>query len=257
MHRFYLLPEQSGGQALFLSGDEAHHAHHVLRLEPGQVVEILNGAGEIITCEVRSSNRSSLELAVVARKSRDPLPCSVTLIQALPKGKLFEDIVEKATELGVSRIVPLISDRVISRPEGEDALRKVAKWKRTAIETLKQCGSAWLPVIQAPVSLGDYLAQGEKVDLPLLASLQSDAREMRECVNRFHETHQRAPHSASLWIGPEGDFSPAEIERIAREAGASPITLGPWVLRTETATISGLAILKHEIRNADPLVSQA
>lgn len=234
---------------MYLAGDEAHHAHHVLRLELGQIVEVLDGAGQIITCEVDSSNRSSLHLRVLARRVLDPLPCSLTLIQALPKGKLFEDIVEKATELGVSRIVPLISDRVISRPEGEDAIRKVAKWRRTAIETLKQCGSAWLPVIPPPISLGDYLAQAEKVDFPLLASLQPNAGEMRECLARFYEAHRCPPQSASFWIGPEGDFSPAEIGHITREAAASPITLGPWVLRTETATIAGLAILSHEIRN--------
>jgi 16S rRNA (uracil1498-N3)-methyltransferase len=250
MHRFYLPPEQSGGQALFLSGDEAHHAHHVLRLLPGQVVEVLNGAGEIVTCEVRSSNRSSLELAVLARKARDPLPCSVTLIQAIPKGKLFEDIVEKATELGVSCIVPLISERVISRPEGDDAMRKTAKWKRTAIETLKQCGSAWLPTIQPPVALADYLSRREHAELPFLASLQPDAREMRECVTRFLNAQQRPPRSASLWIGPEGDFSLGEIEQINRETGAQPISLGPWVLRTDTATIASLALLNHEIRTA-------
>ena len=180
MHRFYLPPEESRGETLLLSGDEAHHAHHVLRLEAGKKVEVLNGAGEIITCAVGASSRSSLELIVIGRQARAPLPCSVTLIQAIPKGKLFEDIVEKATELGVSCIVPLISDRVISRPEGEDATRKAAKWRRTSIEALKQSGSAWLPKISLPINLADYLSAGERVELPLLASLQPDAREMRE-----------------------------------------------------------------------------
>jgi len=248
MHRFYLTPEQSRGPVLFLEAEEAHHAYHVLRLEPAQKVEILNGVGEIITCEVRASNKSSLELVALSRKVCAPLPCPITLVQALPKGKLFEDIVEKATELGVSCIVPLISERVISRPEGEDALRKLAKWQRTAIEALKQSGAAWLPGISPPTTLARHLAGASHVDLAFLASLQPDACELRECVARYHETHRRAPRSVSLWIGPEGDFSLTEIEQIAREAGARQICLGPWVLRTETATIAGLAMLNHELR---------
>ena len=250
MHRFFLPPEESRGETLLLSGDEAHHAHHVLRLEAGKKVEVLNGAGEIITCAVGASSRSSLELIVIGRQARAPLPCSVTLIQAIPKGKLFEDIVEKATELGVSCIVPLISDRVISRPEGEDATRKAAKWRRTSIEALKQSGSAWLPKISLPINLADCLSAGERVELPLLASLQPDARGMRGYINQFQEAHQRPPRTCSLWIGPEGDFVPAEIERITSEAGALPVSLGPWVLRTETAAIASLAILNHEIRSA-------
>jgi 16S rRNA (uracil1498-N3)-methyltransferase len=148
----------------------------------------------------------------------------------------------------VSCIVPLISDRVISRPEGEEAARKTAKWRRTAIEALKQCGSAWLPSISPPVALTEYLSREKKTELPLLASLQPEACEVRDGVASFRARHQRSPQSASLWIGPEGDFSPGETERICREANARPISLGPWVLRTETAAIAGLAILNHELR---------
>jgi len=248
MHRFYLPPEESQGGTLRLTGDEAHHACHVLRLEAGQRVEVLDGAGTIIGCEAGNVSRNALELIVMCRTHRDPLPCPVTLIQAIPKGKLFEEIVEKAMELGVSRIVPLISDRVISRPEGEDAARKTAKWRRTAIEALKQCGSAWLPSLSPPVSLVEYLSGEKNTELPLLASLQPEACEVRDCVASFHARHQRSPQSASLWIGPEGDFSPVETERICREASAHSISLGPWVLRTETAAIAGLAILNHELR---------
>jgi len=248
MHRFFLSIEESQIQQLTLTGDEAHHAHHVLRLQPGQTVEVLNGTGEIIECEVRSSSRTTLDLAVKVRRSLAAFPCPVTLVQALPKGKLFEDIVEKATELGVSRIVPLVSDRVISRPAADDASHKVAKWKRTAIEALKQCGSAWLPEINPPVSLEDYLCTAPRIDLPLLASLQPGAVNVRDCAAQFCQNHRSVPRSASLWIGPEGDFSPAEIARIQTEAGALPISLGPWVLRTETAAIAGLALLNHELR---------
>jgi 16S rRNA (uracil1498-N3)-methyltransferase len=248
MHRFYLPPEESRGEILRLAGDEAHHAHHVLRLESGQKVEVLNGAGEIIACEVGAATRHSIELVVVARTVHAPLPCPVTLVQAIPKGKLFEDIVEKATELGVACVVPLISDRVISRPEGEDALRKTSKWRRTAIEAMKQCGSAWLPAIHPPVSLEEYLTEGEKMELPVLASLQPAICEMQECFARFQDSRQRSPRSASIWIGPEGDFSPGEIEHICGKAGAIPVSLGPWVLRTETAAVAGLAILNYELR---------
>src|SRR5260221_8763891 len=102
---------------------------------------------------------------------------------------------------------------------------KAGKWQLPPIEAIKQCGSAWLPQIEAPISPKAFLARGEKFELPLIASLQPDSQHPRELFKRFHAERGRLPESLCVWVGPEGDFTPAEMSA-ARSAGAVPITLG-------------------------------
>src|SRR5262245_38024638 len=104
MHRFYLPPGESRASAPVLTGREAHHALHVLRLRRGDPVTVLDGAGGELLCEVQSCTRDSVQLSVSRRNLAPPLPCRITLLQAVPKGKIFESVIQKATELGVARI---------------------------------------------------------------------------------------------------------------------------------------------------------
>jgi 16S rRNA (uracil1498-N3)-methyltransferase len=248
MHRFYLPPAQSRDDVVFLTGGEAHHAMHVLRLRQGERVMVLDGAGQELLCEARKLEPKSVELAVVQRNTVAPLPCQITLLQAVPKGKIIEGIIQKATELGAHRIVPLLSDRVTVRLDEESAADKAEKWRTVAIEAIKQCGSAWLPQVDAPVTPKEYLARGEKFELPLIASLQDDRRHPREHIKTFQDEKGRLPKSVCVWVGPEGDFTPAEMSA-AKSAGALPITLGRLVLRSETAAIYCLSILNYELQS--------
>jgi 16S rRNA (uracil1498-N3)-methyltransferase len=248
MHRFYLPPAQSRDEVVFLTGGEAHHAMHVLRLRQGERVMVLDGAGHELLCEARKLEPKSVELAVVQRNTVPPLPCQITLLQAVPKGKIIEGIIQKATELGAHRIVPLLSDRVTARLDDESAADKAEKWRGVAIEAIKQCGSAWLPQVDAPVTPREYLARGEKFELPLIASLQDDRRHPREHIKTFQDEKGRLPKSVCVWVGPEGDFTPAEMSA-AKSAGALPITLGRLVLRSETAAIYSLSILNYELQS--------
>jgi 16S rRNA (uracil1498-N3)-methyltransferase len=249
MHRFYLPPEQCQGESLVLTGREAHHARHVLRIEPGESVTVLDGAGREFRCEVRECGSSRASLTVV-EKRQHPAPLSrITLLQAVPKGKLIEAIIQKATELGVWRIVPLLTERVVAHVDEEGRAHKAEKWQVVAQEAIKQCGSPWLPRVEAPLTPGQFLARKESFELPLIASLQSGSRHAREYFRAFQAQHGRMPASICVWIGPEGDFTPAETETIKGQ-GASPITLGPLVLRTETAAIYCLSILNYELQAA-------
>src|SRR5438876_5633610 len=136
MHRFYLPPEQCGDKSMRLDGREAHHALHVLRLERADPVTILDGVGSVYSCRIAGTAKSEVQLEVLERQTAAPKPWRITLFQAIPKGKLFESIVEKATELGTSRIVPILSQRVVSTPENPE--RKLQRWKLAAIEAIKQ-----------------------------------------------------------------------------------------------------------------------
>jgi 16S rRNA (uracil1498-N3)-methyltransferase len=241
MHRFYLPPESCKGEELFLTGSEAHHALHVLRVRRGQSITVLDGAGHEFLCDVQQSDRDKIRLCVRERKTAAPLPCRITLFQALPKGKLFEAIVQKATELGVARIVPLLSERVVVHLNKNEAARKAAKWQLVAVEAIKQCGAAWLPHVEIPATPEQFIERKEHFDLALVGSLQPDAKHPREYLRGPSQ-----PKSAAIWIGPEGDFTPAELEAI-KASGANPITLGSLVLRTETAAMYCLCILNYEM----------
>ncbi len=245
MHRFYLPPEQCRSETLDLTEREAHHAVDVLRVRKGEPVTVLDGEGGVFLCEVRELAGHHLRLSVLEKQSASPLPCRVTLCQSIPKGKLFESIVQKATELGAARVVPLLAERGVSRPDPAAAGAKCDKWRQVAIEAIKQCGSPWLPRIEPPVTPAQFLARGETIELSLVAALEGVRRHPRDCFHEFLDQHRRIPSSAAVWIGPEGDFTAAELERI-KAAGAKPISLGPLVLRTDTAAAYCLSILNYE-----------
>jgi 16S rRNA (uracil1498-N3)-methyltransferase len=247
MHRFYLPPPQCQGPTLTLTGTEAHHAADVLRIKPGETVIVLDGAGRELSCNVRAIERKTVTLAVEQIQTSPPPASLVTLVQAIPKGKLLETIIQKATELGAARIVPLLSERVTTRLDDDDARHKGGKWQNVAIEAIKQCGLRWLPRVEAPLTLPALLARREKFDLSLVGSLQNDARHPRQYFQSFQRTAKKLPATICLWIGPEGDFSAHELEAI-QKSGALPINLGPLVLRSDTAALYALSVVSYELQ---------
>jgi len=246
MPRFYLPPAECKTGPLILAGREAHHALHVLRVRKGDKISILDGAGREFLCAVENFDRDKIQLAVVETKMVPAPPFPVTLLQAVPKGKIIESIIQKATELGVARIVPLLTERVVMDLDDKHAARKAEKWQQVAIEAIKQCGAAWLPRVESPVTPKEFLARIEKFDLPLIASLQPGAQHPRKYFMEFQSQHNRKPQSACVWVGPEGDFTAEEVAAIT-SAGALPITLGNLVLRVETAATYCVSILNYEL----------
>jgi 16S rRNA (uracil1498-N3)-methyltransferase len=251
MHRFYLAPGDSVGENLTLAGSEAHHAVHVLRLRRGEQLILLDGAGVERICEVTQTAKSGINLHVLQKRNIPPLPYQLTLVQAIPKGKLLESTIQKATELGVSRVVPLLTERVVTHLEGADVLQKARKWQGVALEAIKQCGSAWLPQVDAPLNIPQFLQQQNKFELNLVGSLQPGSIHPRVHLSEFQQIHQRHPSSVCVWIGPEGDFTSEELAAI-QSAGALPITLGRLVLRTETAALYCLSFLAYELQSPLP-----
>jgi 16S rRNA (uracil1498-N3)-methyltransferase len=249
MNRFYLPPGHCSGDILRLDGREAHHALHVLRLKRGELITVLDGVGNEFLCAVKNSSREAVTLSVSLKNFTPPPPCSITLLQAVPKGKIIESIIQKAVELGARRIVPLLTERVVTHLDEEDTADKCKKWQQVAIESIKQCGAAWLPKIEMPMTIEQYFARKEKFDLSLVGSLQSDRRHPRECFQEFQAKHKRLPQSVGVWIGPEGDFTLDELKAI-QTSGALPISLGQLVLRVETAAIYCLSILNYELQAA-------
>jgi 16S rRNA (uracil1498-N3)-methyltransferase len=246
MHRFYLPPQPGDENRLQLDGREAHHGLKVLRLQPGESVTVLDGTGHEFLCTVESVSRQALSLAVKEKKFTPAPSCPVTLLVAIPKGKIIENIIQKSVELGARRIVPLLTERVVMQLDDDGSEQKREKWQQVAVEAVKQCGASWLPAIEAPQSIANFLAQGDAIELPLVGALTSPRRHPRECFEEFQTQHGRLPRSAGIWIGPEGDFTPEELQAIL-QSGARPVTLGSLTLRVETAAVYGLSILNYEL----------
>lgn len=246
MHRFYIPPNEWNPDALRLHGTEAHHARDVLRLEKGDKLVVFNGRGREITAAIDSLGKSEIALRKLHENATAPLRCRITLGQAIPKGKNMDLIVQKAVEIGAAEIVPIISDRTIVRLDDNEAAQKQSKWQQIAIEAAKQCGQNWLPEVQTPRTLAQFFATPPRFDLQLIGSLQSDAQHLKKILSDHVSSHSGRPASVLMLIGPEGDFTPAELN-LARAQGCQPITLGPIILRVETAAIYCLSILSYEL----------
>ncbi len=248
--RFYIQPANWNLDHLALDADEAHHCTDVLRMKAGDRATVFDGRGHEATVEITPSAKDRITLKVLQHAKTAPLGSHIALGQAMPKGKNMDLIIEKATELGAAEIVPLLSDRTVVRLGADEAKEKREKWQRVAIEACKQCGQNWLPDVTLPVAPKAFFDSRPKFDLLLIASLQPGAKHLKEVLHEIAGegalARMKRPRRVLVLVGPEGDFTPAEIS-LAIGAGCRPITLGPIILRTETAAIYCMSVLSHEL----------
>ena len=241
MHRFYLPPNEWNALSPALDEGESHHVLDVLRFGPGDHVTVFDGEGGEARADIVTVDAGKIRMRIGPKASSQPLACAITLAQAIPKGKHMDLIVQKATELGAARIAPLFSDRTIGQLDVKDAEKKRDKWREIAIEACKQCGQNRVPEISEPLSPKAFFEKQEPSELMLIASLQPDARRIKSVLAEYP-----APRSVCIFVGPEGDFTPAELA-LAKSQGCRPITLGPIILRAETAALYCLSVLAHEL----------
>jgi 16S rRNA (uracil1498-N3)-methyltransferase len=235
MPRFFLPP--ADWERAVLTGDEARHLGQVLRIKPGESVWVFDGRGNRAEAGVLNVSRHEVALKL-GKTERPPAPRpAITLAQAIPKGKNMDLIVQKAVELGVAAIQPLVTRNTIVHP-GEG---KPEKWRRTALEACKQCGQDTMPSIAEPLPIDNWLpSTGALPGIKLIASLAPGARPLREILRARPEIE-----SATMLIGPEGDFT-VEETTAAIDAGFIPATLGGIVLRVETAALFCVSALRYE-----------
>ncbi len=244
-------PDVSAGAAeIRLGPDESHHLVTVNRCGRGDPVVVFDGHGREWLTECTDPSKSAAVLRVKETRPYATRRFSIALAQALPKGSTMDDIVRQATEVGAARIIPLLSERTQVHLDGDRADKKVEKWRTTAIEAAKQCGNPWLPEITPIQTFAAFLAAAKEYDLKVVASLHAGTTTLKKALATFSQKHsavrQNAPLQAVWLIGPEGDFSPSEMTA-AVMAGFVPVTLGPLVLRSDTAAIYALSILSNEL----------
>ena len=248
--RCFTRPPEVEPSEIRLSKEESHHLVATNRARVGDTVVAFDGRGNEWVCECSAADKREAVLKVRFRQQIKPLAYRVTLAQALPKGRFMDSIVRKATEIGVAAIAPLQSERTIVRVDSTSDENKTEKWEAAAIEAAKQSGNSWLPEIASVRTVGQFVGEaGRGNDLKLIASLHPGARSLREVLNQYREDMGGSPKSAAWMVGPEGDFTTAEMAT-ARNHGFEPVSLGPLVLRCETAAVYALSILSYELQNA-------
>lgn len=248
--RFYAPPAAFAldEKSATLAAEETRHLRDVLRLESGDEIFVFDGAGREFHCSVQTIKRDSTELLVIAEvePARAESPLNLTLAIALLKGEKFDLVIQKATELGVKRIVPLDTERADVRLRDNDGVvKRVARWRRIALEAAKQTGRASVPEIDAPLRLTSLLVpavvDGENPAIVTgLMFSERGGKSLAEATNSFSGCSNRI----IAVVGPEGGWTDAEIE-LADEAGWEIVTMGGRTLRAETAGITVVALLQH------------
>lgn len=245
MHRCFVSPESWSGSDVKLTPDGNHHLLHVLRARNGDSVRVFDGCGkEAVARVVLGADEAMLRIVsdveTVSRGTR------LVLIQAVPKGKRMDLIVEKATELGAAAVWPVLTERVIVRLTERKRLERAERWQRIALSAARQCGTAHVPDILPVSDYPDVLGRCSAFDLVLLAAVADGARDLRRVVGEERKAcRKEGEPNVALFIGPEGDFTDAEVAAAA-DAGAVVVNLGARVLRTETAALYGLSVLAYE-----------
>jgi 16S rRNA (uracil1498-N3)-methyltransferase len=244
--RFYAPPEAFDQGRVTLAADEARHLRDVLRLKQGDEAFVFDGEGKEFACVVAETGRGSspamLEVKAEVEPSSPESFLKLTLALALLKGEKFDLVVQKATELGVVRLVPLITTRADVRLRDEsDAIKRVARWQRLALEACKQSGRARVPLIDAPISFSTLIESAKPESFKL--RLMFAEREGRGLLETLEPNESRAQSVIAL-VGAEGGWDDVEI-RQARENGWNIVTLGGRIMRAETAAISIAALLQH------------
>ena len=237
---FFVSKTEIYEEELEILGGNAYHIARSLRMAVGDEISVSDGEGTVYECtltEIRDERclcRINSSYTSLAEPKTD-----ITLFMAYPKGDKLEVVIQKAVELGASRIIPFESERCIKRPKAEKLDRQTERLNKIATEAAKQCGRGKLPTVEAPVSFKQMLSLASRFELPLFCYEGDGTRSLREVLEC-----REAPTSACVIVGSEGGFSPAEANE-AKSAGLVSVNLGPRILRCETAPLYALAALSY------------
>ncbi len=239
MRRFFVPPGAIVGTEVSLPPDLARRLASVLRLKRGDRVVFADSRGRDFEVEITALTPRSGAAAVVVERPSPPEPkVELVLYQSLVRPQRFDLVLEKGTELGVSRFVPLVSGRAQVKAEG--GAQRAERWRRIVTEAAEQCGRGRVPAVDPPAAFAEAVRAAP--GLRLLPWEGERSQSLRSCIL----SAKPKPAVVSLFIGPEGGFSEAEAA-LARDAGCVPVSLGPRILRSETAGIVAAALVMHEL----------
>lgn len=229
MSRRFFVQQSLASDSVRLEGAEAWHLSRVMRFQPGDLVTLFDGQGVEAAAQITSVAENLVELSILSRTEADRPHVELTLATAVPKGERFDWLVEKSVELGVTRIVPLITARSIVNPGAS----KLERLRRTIVEASKQCGRSRLMELAEPVRWNDFVSRDWSDATLLIADPSGEP-----ATTAIAATSK----PIVVAVGPEGGFTPAELDQ-ASQAGARLVSIAPWVLRIETAAIAFAALI--------------
>jgi 16S rRNA (uracil1498-N3)-methyltransferase len=241
MHRFFIKRENIRKGSIIVDGEDVQHISKVLRLQAGDRIVLCDGSGTDYLAAIESINKNSVIAAVIEQEASKGEPdIDVVLYQGIPKSAKMDTIIQKCTEIGIKRIVPVFTARTVVRLESaKDEKKKVERWTKIAEEAAKQSGRGIIPGISMPMTLQEALKDAAKLDTVIIPYELEGSLAVKEALRNSKGS------SIGFFIGPEGGFESYEIEK-AKEAGAVPVTLGSRILRTETAGIAVLTGIMYE-----------
>lgn len=241
MHRFFVTNENVFKDSIIVTGENVQHIKKVLRLQSGDKIILCDGEGNDYHVSIESMDKHEIRTAILGREDSKGEPgIDAVLYQGIPKSAKMDLIIQKCTELGIKRIVPVSTARTVVKLESEkDERKKVERWTKIAEEAAKQSGRGRIPIVEMPMSFNEALkdaASLEKVVIPY---------ELEGSLSIRAALEKDKAGSIGFFIGPEGGFEVNEIEK-AQAAGILPVTLGKRILRTETAGVAVLACIMYE-----------
>ena len=238
MNRFYV-PFRAGLKNLWIDSSESHHIVHVKRLKIGDNIMVFNGIGDEFEAEIEYIEDNRVKVKINQQKTiSKENSVGIVIAFAIPKGKRSHLLVQKCTELGAHKLIPVNYARSVVKLK-DDCSVKIEKWQKIAIEASKQCGRNTITEIGEVVNFDSILNTTDSYDLPLFACNQSDSDNLKNTLQEYQK-----PNNILSFIGPEGGFTSNEIE-MAKKAGCKFVSLGRQILRVETAAIAVSAILSY------------
>ncbi len=233
MHRFFFEEIHRDNDRVLLDEAESKHALTVLRLKKGSQIVLLDGLGGVFEAEIEDDGKQRVVARVTGRLPDNEAKTRVTLYQGLPKADKLELILQKCTELGVHALQPVLFERCV-RDVGKNADKELQRLRRIAREAAKQCGRGQVPMVGQPKPFAELADRIRRHDIALVPWEEAQGTRIQDALGGAR------PHDVALVIGPEGGIAPEEIHRLTA-LGAKTVTLGPRILRTETAGMAALA----------------
>jgi 16S rRNA (uracil1498-N3)-methyltransferase len=249
MNRFFVSESDFLGDNIVLGKRQAHQIRNVLRMNKGDRIIVLDNTGyeyEVVLTEINKDR--VLGRIEQKRPAAGEPQVRLTLYQSLLSRDKFELVLQKCTEVGVSRFVPVITQRSLVRDADTVTPNKLARWQRIITEAAEQSHRGQIPELAEPLNFADSLTGLAEFDLRLIASPDEHNTAMRKALNKSNRTR---PRTVALFIGPEGGFTDQELKLVC-DAGATPVSLGPRILRTETAAVVTAALILYELENTNP-----
>jgi 16S rRNA (uracil1498-N3)-methyltransferase len=235
MRRFFINSQAVEAEQVTITGSDVRHIRDVLRLGAGDAVTVIDESAAEYDVEIVETSGGRITGRIIATRRPTAPAVELALFQGLPKGPKFDEVVEKATELGADRIAPVIMERTVARPH--DAAKRLERWRRIAEAAAKQSRRPTVPRVDEPLSGPELLAAVEGYDLTVLF-WEGATEPVDMALEGF------AGRRVAVVIGPEGGLAAAEVQALVA-AGAKTAWLGPRILRTETAPIAALAVINH------------